>query len=287
MKKAIKFDSLKDINALKDKFLTSKEKKMTDIPNIGWKFFKAYYDGLSLTSIDENYFNKKNADFLKTSFSQDERLLSSGCEHSFTLKTVYPGLLTGSGISHGTNLKGEIKLGFCFDYTTGLPYIPASSIKGTLRSVFPNSYSKGNEKYKQSRISYIRNILEFKKIEIDVNALEKEIFDGEGVKSIYERDIFFDAVITKVNSKDRQFLENDFITPHYKNVLQNPIPIMFLKILPNVEFTFRFKLNDGAKITAQDKLNLFKTILLDIGIGAKTNVGYGQFENVNLTSNSI
>jgi CRISPR-associated protein Cmr6 len=35
---------------------------------------------------------------------------------------------------------------------------------------------------------------------------------------------------------------------------------------------------DGVIFTSAIKKELFKQILLDLGIGAKTNVGYGQFE---------
>ena len=58
-------------------------------------------------------------------------------------------------------------------------------------------------------------------------------------------------------------------------------PVMFMKILPQVEFNFNFKLFDSkvlSKLIAEKKKQLFKHILLDIGIGAKTNVGYGQFD---------
>ncbi len=43
---------------------------------------------------------------------------------------------------------------------------------------------------------------------------------------------------------------------------------------------FRFKLVDtkigNKELKKEDKLNLFKEILTTMGIGAKTNVGYGQ-----------
>jgi hypothetical protein len=79
-----------------------------------------------------------------------------------------------------------------------------------------------------------------------------------------------------------RFLAGDYIT-HHEDPLKNPNPVMFLKVLPEVEFVFNFKLNDSKLIqalTANNKLNLFKQILLDLGIGAKTNVGYGQFKYI-------
>jgi CRISPR-associated protein Cmr6 len=68
-----------------------------------------------------------------------------------------------------------------------------------------------------------------------------------------------------------------------ESMLKNPIPITFLKVLPDVEFSFNFILQDHQKIdeklvSIKRKIALFKQILLDFGIGAKTNVGYGQFQ---------
>ena len=49
----------------------------------------------------------------------------------------YPGLLVGTGYIHTTGLSNdEIKMGFSFDYVSGLPYIPATSVKGTLKQAF-------------------------------------------------------------------------------------------------------------------------------------------------------
>ena len=50
--------------------------------------------------------------------------------------------------------------------------------------------------------------------------------------------------------------------------------------MPNVTFRFDFKLSDGL-ISKDQKKKLFEIILKDLGLGAKTNVGYGKFENFN------
>ena len=109
-------------------------------------------------------------------------------------------------------------------------------------------------------------------------------YDGDFL-SIYERDIFYDAQIVGDYS-EMGILGFDYITPH-PDPLKNPNPIQFLKILPNVELFFCFKLNetqirksDGSQIRVPKelKLDLFKIILTTVGIGAKTNVGYGQLK---------
>lgn len=119
-------------------------------------------------------------------------------------KTTYPGLIVGTGYSHILKEKEEFKLSLEFDYTTGLPVINGSSIKGMLRSVFYNK--KDDEKLIEEKEKYIRDILKelIKKEnpkfngEFDFEELTNNIFEGKckakdknGIHmSISERDIF-------------------------------------------------------------------------------------------------
>lgn len=79
----------------------------------------------------------------------------------------------------------------------------------------------------------------------------------------------------KVNNES-VYLASDFITPHKS--LKNPNPISFVKIKPGIGFKFHFLLKDGHNMSAEDKCYLFKRLILDLGVGAKTNIGYGKFE---------
>ena len=226
----------------------------------------------------------------------------------FSLKTVYPGLLIGSGYTHETNNEAEFKLGFYFDHSTGLPCIPGSSVKGMLRSAFPqfktekaNPYSdfKAASEIQESKLNYIVSLFN---LEGDadkkrtVHLLELAIFEGidrpeclrkrdEGkwdeieYQSIYKRIIFHHAHISR--AAGNKIFEIDTITPHRENPLKNPTPLNFLKIKPGVEFTFNFEMPQGfadSNISVVQIKEAFKTILKDLGIGAKTNVGYGQFK---------
>lgn len=179
---------------------------------------------------------------------------------TFELKVKYPGLITGIGINHKATIEGEFKLGMHFDWTYGMPVIYGSSIKGVLRSYFRDFYSPKTD-------------------EPSVDDAINDIFNGEG-KSIYDRDIFFDAVIVEPDKKKGRILCSDSITPHGDNPLKNPTPITFMKIAPGCTLEFRFKLVkteiQGKSLSADRKRAIFKEILSTVGIGAKTNVGYGQ-----------
>ena len=190
---------------------------------------------------------------------------------SFRLKTTYPGLLLGTGYNHPAREQGDFQMGFFFDHSTGMPVIPGSTIKGMLKSVFPKNGDV--DEIKQEKLSYVRGLSKLitgKDILIDQNNWERLFEKGN---------FFFDAYISGVPSNSKVFAE-DYITPH-KNIFKDPIPIRFLKIAPNVTFTFQFQLIDSClennrKISFNEKLKLFEKILLYFGIGAKRNVGYGN-----------
>ena len=188
------------------------------------------------------------------------------------MQVLYPGLVTGIGIQHEASIENEFKLGLHLDYTTGLPVIYGSSVKGVLKSYFDSLYG-GN----------------------DVERLMDDIFSGKCYhdntqdKSIYDRDIFYDAVIKRPN-RHNKILESDSFAPHGTGDLRYPLveptPITFVKIASGVEILFRFKLVDTKDrngriiMSKSEKKELFKQILTTFGIGAKTNVGYGQLKAI-------
>ena len=188
----------------------------------------------------------------------------------------YPGLVTGVGLSH--DAKVGYKLGMHFDYTHGMPIVYGSSVKGVLCEYFKEFY-EGNLDVED----LIEDIFSGK-----VRNTEKDKYDDKGKllkgydnKSIYKRDIFFDAVIKSpfINDKNQEsFLVDDSITPQTEGPLKNPTPIKMLKIAPGCKIEFRFQLKDSNGFSKKDKLEIFKNILGTVGVGAKTNVGYGQLK---------
>jgi len=265
-----------------------------DQHNAGYLFYKEYFK--ALPEVDKLDFEKVNKELSKIKVREVTPPRFKNNSQSITFQTTYPGLLIGSGYIHDTNsdvLEGQkckddaYKIGFFFDHVSGMPLIPGSSIKGMLRSFFPNKYKANNvsDAYRERRIKFIKSILKIEETEID--ELEEQIFSGilsdSSRQGTYKRDVFFDATPVK---GDRLFY-SDYITPHIDKdgnpaPLKNPTPIKFLKVAPQVEYCFTFRLNDsklasGVNITKESKLNLFQTIIEYAGLGAKTNVGYGQF----------
>lgn len=196
----------------------------------------------------------------------------------FEMFIQYPGLITGIGIKHETKIEGEFKLGMHFDWTYGMPVVYGSSVKGILRSAFISKIEKG--KIVEYEDYFLRKVTNRTWEQAEIETLFNAIFEGKDGKgnniSIYDRDIFFDAVITASDKKGR-ILCSDSITPHGDNPLKNPTPITFMKIAPGCKLEFRFKLVGNIE-EQKLKSDLFKTILATVGIGAKTNVGYGQLK---------
>ncbi len=296
--------------------------------NLGWLYYRDYYSRENIftysESEQENYFKSKNQNLLNVSFDPSLNRISKVTEGEttpYSLQTNYPGLLTGSGTAHETGSKGEMKLGFSFDYTTGLPIIPGSSVKGCLRGNFPNilrRQAKNDAKLLRKadlKEAYLLHILAELEIPIatpdELFKLEWAIFEGgmidgdiprengkilfeqlKGIRlSVYEIDVFYDAYVSR-GGNGQKVLGSDFITPHkHKNPdkrnldpFVNPVPIQFLKVLPEVTFTFQFDLKNTTiapeheVISPDHKWKLFKHLLTTLGIGAKTNVGYGRLK---------
>ena len=288
--------------------------------NLHKLYYKDYFQGVSFDYLlngsegtNNAQITVRNKALTSSSYSvkkgqkwklEDELLIKNEAfpnndENKFTLEILYPGLVTGIGINHETKIKGEFKLGMHFDWTHGMPVIYGSSVKGVLRSSFIAKEEKGEVVEYDDYFLYEVTRHHWEKYEME--ALLKDIFYGKTIKkeigedgsvtykevnkSIYDRDIFFDAVITSPDDKGR-ILCSDSITPHGDNPLKNPTPLTFLKIAPGCRMEFRFKFVDTTieskdgkiEFYKADKKKLFKLILTTLGIGAKTNVGYGQLK---------
>jgi CRISPR-associated protein Cmr6 len=212
------------------------------------------------------------------------QLLLIGNE-SFTLTTKYPGLLVGAGYDHETHSDKEFKLGFSFDFTTGLPIIPGASVKGILRSAFRKKVN--NQEY-----GLVLALLQEIKKEIAFEQcvkLETELFGDteENSISMSSRDIFHDAIIDPCHTG--LFMANDFITPHRNrnnpemSIYTNPIPLQLLKIKSNVPIRFQFEMKqrDNEILTMEERRKFYEATLRLLGVGAKTRVGYGKFKQGN------
>ena len=233
---------------------------------------------------ENSYFSRKNRRILSRRMRKEEKESLLRGSHSFSLQSTYPGLLLGSGYTHETGGEGEFKLGFFFDHTTGMPIIPGSSLKGVLRSAFE---AEGGEYMAYLIEEEVEEAYRMKLDAAKIKQLTLKIFEGNsGSKDkspyspMHTRDLFLDAF--PVATGDGGLMATDFLAPH-SSPFKDPIPLHFLKVAPEVQFEFSFILRRNMEmgvektVTPAHRIAWFKHILLEHGVGAKTNVGYGQF----------
>lgn len=251
--------------------------------NIGYQFFHS----VGIPGFDEKQVKSAisvNTDVVK--------ILSDAKFDVVCMKVQTPGLLIGSGLAHGLpGSEEDVETGLQFDYTSGLPVIPGSSVKGVIRSAFPTikeDKEQSNEADAE-KLNYIRSLIadipEFSSLVLEDNDILEL-----GNQMFNHGDIFADALLVgygtrmKQHGPVKQVLAEDYITPHTGGPLAQPIPIKIVKVAPGVTFAFCFKFNEtkiGAKVvSASMKKALCAAILQDLGVGAKTNVGYGVLKEV-------
>lgn len=187
----------------------------------------------------------------------------------------------------GLGLDSVYETSMTLHHIYGFPYIPASSIKGVLRS-----YIIANVKLFDNKETLAITCKDF----CDIFGCPAELKDKDkkNIKSYYQKAhqgnvTFFDAMPTKAPN-----IKTDIMTPHYGDYYkpsnttvyptdtQSPVPVPFLTV-EDTPFYFVFGSKKLADINTSDYWG--KTIstwlaeaLTDHGIGAKTAVGYGYFQ---------
>ena len=199
-----------------------------------------------------------------------------------TAELISP-LITGIGQTHPN------EVGMTFDHTLGIPYIPASSIKGVVRF----SHTLGllgdlSSEHHPNEIKKDKNNEEYfddKDDEAEWTNIS-EIFGKGGNKdneSNMGNIIFLDAYPESVPN-----LSVDIMNPHFGEYYSDNIPpadylklnpIKFLTVAKGTKFIFRYMIN---KAKSSELMKLAKAAiekaLTEEGIGAKTAVGYGLFK---------
>lgn len=182
---------------------------------------------------------------------------------SYTATTDSP-FISGLGSGHPT------ETGMILDRNIGVPYIPASSIKGVMRIAYALNISNGRSNVPSSELDQLFGTE-----------------DDKAEKKYRGQLIFLDAY-----PEENVKIDLDIMNPHYgeyylgKNKhpveTENPVPIKFMTLSKGVKFTFRclYKpLSDTRQLENIDSIieSMFKTAFETIGFGSKTAIGYGHF----------
>jgi CRISPR-associated protein Cmr6 len=186
--------------------------------------------------------NEQVEPLLEDYHARMDKMIESLGGRSINLSSAWR-FITGLGAPHPT------ETGFKWERNIGVPYLPGSSIKGAMKA-------------------WIR-----------ISEKEDEfptMFDKESVDPV----ILFDAYPTS-----KPDLDVDILNVHYKKYYEgdappadylSPTPVFFLAVAPRTEFRFRIAPRDP-ECDLERIEELLQRTAAELGFGAKTSAGYGQF----------
>jgi CRISPR-associated protein Cmr6 len=244
-----------------------------------------------------------------------QALVHSLADAGFLIATI-DNLETQWRLAAGLGSKGALEIGLTLHPTCGFPYIPSSSLKGLSRAVafvsnpkfninlrFLDTYVEQNDArslLEKNESNKLKRLLSYKKKDADgrEHQVEPSDSDVEGIRAAKDdlelirklfgsqsqagKVIFFDAFPTEFPK-----LEVDVVNVHYQDYYSkgeppgdwmSPVPSFFLAVAPNTRFNFYLASRDNG-LLAQAKEWLYNG-LTQLGIGGKTNAGYGYFRPV-------
>jgi CRISPR-associated protein Cmr6 len=194
--------------------------------------------------------------------------------HKKELKTSYRLVIGGEATVYKTSIR--------LHHIYGIPYIPASAIKGVLRSYIIIEQFESNENKALANENFIK-IFGGQLLGNEDLSSSKEDEVETSLPMQEGKVIFFDAFPTS-----KPTLKVDIINPHYGHYYNdgkaptdthNPVPINFLTV-ENTTFQFFIASKeslDSFKIKSKTIEEWLTEALQNHGIGAKTAVGYGYF----------
>ena len=256
------------------------------------EFYKKVYDDMKKNSAVAKLLEKKHC-FQMDYVRRMEQQGFLACAFTGTLDSA---LITGLGEAHPSETS------LVLDHTLGIPYIPASGIKGMVRF----SHSKGLLFDNDGHYTdiFVNEILKKGSPEFILDEANKEtriplFFGGNAEnstnKSIDKRRgsvIFFDAYPVAVPE-----LHSDIINPHYSQYYGDdnkppgdyldPVPVKFLTVAPETLFVFRFLFDPESAEHKDQFFKAVKNVLTKEGIGAKTAIGYGRFKQISEQSPKV
>lgn len=212
-----------------------------------------------------------------------------GMVWEFRARLLSP-FVSGLGSGHPT------ETGMILDRNSGLPYIPASAVKGVLRLAHALDIA---EQYAFNKINIPQDKEGNFVIDDRLPTLRRYFGDTNTGKadSVRGQLVFLDAFPASTPA-----IKPDIINPHFGAYYsgkqgpletENPIPVKFLTVTPTTEFVFRcfasplpvqgqaaqvvevarpFDSNDEQSVIA-----MFTRAFDQLGFGGKTSIGYGRF----------
>lgn len=235
-----------------------------------------------LTTSIRCYKNTHLSEALRSRHQNQEELLKEA--HGYYLAMTFnlklsSRLITGTGLAHA----GEV--GFLFERNLGLPYLPATGLKGILRlaHALNMAFDAHGEPTNLVRQKGDRLQLD----ERDPATLIPTLFGiaPEGKDQESQRG---DIIVLDAFPLAPPKLATDIINCHHPKYYNGktqqhptdddqPIPVKFLVVEPGTTFVLRLMLGPQAKPYAEEVKKAVFRAMEQLGFGAKTAIGYGHF----------
>ncbi len=241
------------------------------------KYYHDTYKKMQKNKRSEELLEKKHidqADFCRTFSSAYTPVIFKA-----RLKTP---LITGIGETH------PHEISMVFDHTMGIPYIPASGIKGIVR------FAHTLELIPTIPENKIMTDKESGKQYFDDEENWTAIPDAFGTQQTRGSVFFLDAYPETIPD-----LHIDIMNPHYGEYYNddqnltppgdyfNPVPLKFLTVAKGTVFMFRALMDKDKQNLLDPIKTAFGNALTREGVGAKTAVGYGLFDSLEETESVL
>lgn len=208
----------------------------------------------------KNDYDLKRTELQETAEARQERIMSllgtlvaNGFSAAILTCKVNDSLVCGIGDEHP--LENSLR----FDHCTGLPYVPASSIKGVAR--FTAEYDMETDEPGKN--------------------METGLFGSEGSRGSVQ---FWDGFPTTVPELKIDIMNNHFQEYYTDDSGQiapsddmNPVPIFFMVVASASQFSFPVVARKDGDLSRA--VEFLKQALSEWGVGAKTSLGYGMFSD--------
>ncbi len=178
---------------------------------------------------------------------------------TYTYKSVSPFII-------GMGSPSALENGLTFNRNWGLPTIPSSAIKGVIRN-YIEFYGTEEEKKKVEK--YLGSDDDEHPKSGEVNFLSAYML--ETGKNVYVTDIINNHFQPYYGAEDKE----EELLKNPPNDWYNPNPVFFISLSKGLNFNFTIVGKDEEVI--EEVSEWLQRALKEIGVGAKTAVGYGRF----------
>jgi CRISPR-associated protein Cmr6 len=213
----------------------------------------------SISDFKENF---DAFDVLNAMNARKSTLIEQYTNLSYDVINVEAELINGA--VPGIGIESPYESGLRLHYIYGIPFIPASSIKGAFAK-----YLKDFKGFKEGEDGYVLRFGSQEKVgnivfldaypELPDTPDDRQIFDISIINTHYQK----------------YYNKEDFPADYY-----SPIPNRFLIIKSGTKFKFHIIVKPVNGLAVKDIKEEFIDALLKQGVGAKTKVGFGHFKAI-------